>query len=228
MEIDGRCEESRRSGPGSLITPRRTAEVRARWVVLVGALLLLLLVGWGAGELVTSSLTREDLAVVRDVAAWRNSVATSVAQVVSWGGNAVVIGPAAALACLAVYRRDLRGAAVVGLSTLGAALIFNVDKLLIGRPRPPVSRLAPAVHSSFPSGHATLSAAFYLALLIVFLSRRRPRITTIVSASAATLTILAIGFARVYLGVHYLSDVVAGVLLGAVWAIVVGVALGSG
>jgi undecaprenyl-diphosphatase len=42
------------------------------------------------------------------------------------------------------------------------------------------------------------------------------------------LTILAIGFARVYLGVHYLSDVVAGVLLGAVWAIVVGVALGSG
>jgi undecaprenyl-diphosphatase len=150
-----------------------------------------------------------------------------MARVVSWGGNVVVIGPAAALVCVVLYRRDWRSAALVGLSTLGAAVIFNVDKLVVARPRPPVSHLAPVVHSSFPSGHATMSAAFYLALLIVFHSHRHARIVTIVASTAATLTILAIGFARVYLGVHYLSDVAAGTVLGATWAGAVALCLGS-
>jgi hypothetical protein len=47
----------------------------------------------------------------------------------------VVIGPAASLGCIALWRRDRRAAAIVGCSTLGTAVLFNVDKLLVGRPR---------------------------------------------------------------------------------------------
>jgi hypothetical protein len=86
----------------------------------------------GAVELVTPSLTADDLAIVRDVGAWRTSVATSLAHVVSY---VVVIGPAASLGCIALWRRDRRAAAIVGCSTLGTAVLFNVDKLLVGRPR---------------------------------------------------------------------------------------------
>jgi membrane-associated phospholipid phosphatase len=177
---------------------------------------------------ISSSLQSPDLQAVRDLVGQRTSLATAIAQALSSVGSGSVIVPLAVLCCLAVYRIDRRGAGVVGLSTIGAAVIFNLDKLLIGRPRPPVAHLEAAVHSSFPSGHATLSAALYLALLIVFLSRRRWGGRALAAAVATALLVAGIAASRVYLGVHYPTDVAAGVALGAAWAVVVAVVLGLG
>jgi undecaprenyl-diphosphatase len=77
--------------------------------------------------------------------------------------------------------------------------------------------------SSFPSGHATQSAAFYgsglLALMILLRGPGRLReLARAVAAAALALLVCGVGFSRVYLGVHYPTDVACGLLLGALWA----------
>jgi membrane-associated phospholipid phosphatase len=192
-----------------------------RAALLVVTLFVLLLAGWGAGEL-AESFQASDLQLVRDVAAQRSPPATTLAHALSVFGSSLLIGPLALVCCVALYvAYGPASSLAVALSVAGAAVILNVDKLIVGRPRPPVEHLEEASGGSFPSGHATISAAFYLALLIVFVSRS-PRVTTKAAATAAAATlILAVAISRVYSGVHYVSDVLAGVFLGGTWTAVV-------
>ena len=107
----------------------------------------------------------------------------------------------------------LRVLVVLGLDV---SLVYAV-KHLVGRPRPPLQiRLVSVSSPSFPSGHATATAAAVsmLALCLGALSSsRRVRAAGFVASALAA---AAMDWSRVYLGVHYLSDVVAGTLLG-VW-----------
>ena len=112
---------------------------------------------------------------------------------------------------------------MIAVSTLGAAGISTSTSCswdVRGRRWNTSRRSAPP---AFPSGHATTAAAFYLALLIAFVALR-PRRRTVLLAAGTVACVLVIGVAisRVYLGVHYPSDVVAGLLLGSVWSLLVG------
>jgi undecaprenyl-diphosphatase len=108
---------------------------------------------------------------------------------------------------------------VVGATALGA-LTVEVIKAVIGRSRPDlIGRLMEEASNSFPSGHAALSAIVYLTLatlLFPVLPDRRVRRFAV--AVALVLTV-AVGISRVYLGVHWPSDVVAGWAFGGVWAL---------
>jgi undecaprenyl-diphosphatase len=73
--------------------------------------------------------------------------------------------------------------------------------------------------ASFPSGHSTLSAATFLTLAMLIASLEPNRGTKIMVFVLALLLVLSIGFSRVYLGVHWPSDVLAGWCLGAAWAL---------
>ncbi len=204
-----RAGSDARSAPGSA----------ARASVLLVALVALVLLGWGAGVLSRSLLQAPDLATVRAVVTQRTGLLTVIAHALSWAGSGFVIAPAAAICCLILYRsRHTAAAALIALSSAGAMLIFYVDKLLVARPRPAVAHLEVPVHSSFPSGHATLATAFYLALLLVFLAGKSPRAWR-ASAIGVSLLLVGIALSRVYLGVHYPSDVAAGGLLGAAWSL---------
>lgn len=115
--------------------------------------------------------------------------------------------------------RQRAAAAWVAAALVGAAAISTLFKNLFARPRPEIltPELLPASFS-FPSGHAFLSAAVYLtlgALLTWIIPRRRTR--AFVLATALLLTVV-IGISRVYLGVHYPSDVLGGWTLGLCWA----------
>lgn len=115
----------------------------------------------------------------------------------------------------------VRQAGVVAMVVIGAELSSDLLKLAYARPRPDLVPHGSYVYSnSFPSGHSTISVATYLVLAIVLaglVQRRRSR--TMIHA-VATLLILSIGFSRVYLGVHWPTDVLAGWALGAAWAVV--------
>lgn len=140
----------------------------------------------------------------------------------SFAGSVFLLGPLALVCCTAQYRSGRpQSAILIALSSGGAALMFNVEKLIVGRPRPPVDHLVAATHSSFPSGHATVAAAFYLALAIVFLARRPHGAAVIASVTATVLLIAGIALSRVYLGVHYPTDVAGGTLFGAMWTLLV-------
>ena len=117
-----------------------------------------------------------------------------------------------------VWRRGhLRLAVFLVVTTLGGGLLDTIVKEAVGRARPSlVDPVATAHGKSFPSGHAMSSTVVYGALLMVFLPvigrRYRP-----VVLGGAVLLVAAIGFTRLALGVHFISDVLGGFVLGLAW-----------
>lgn len=204
-----------------------TGRLRSPGLLTVGWLLLLL-VGWALGELSESALTSVDLEVVQGVAAHRTSSLTAIAHPLSALGAWYVITPLAVLSCVLLFRQGRRGWAVaVAISALGAYALSSLDKLLVARPRPPVEHLEGVRSSSFPSGHTTSATSFFLALLIILRAVTRPRRAVRLAAVAGVVSLLGgVAFSRVYLGVHYPSDVLAGLLLGSCWSILVASLIG--
>lgn len=100
-------------------------------------LIAFILVGRAVGALVTSALTPADLDAVRAVASDRTPAATVVAHVFSWIGSGFVVFQVALACCVTLYRRRRAAALAVALSTVSAQVIIDLDKLLVGRPRPP-------------------------------------------------------------------------------------------
>src|SRR5947209_5449843 len=186
---------------------------------LLATLAAFVLIGWGVGALCTSALGTADLDAVRDVAASRTASATVAAHVFSWIGSGFVVFPLAAVFGVSMYWRGRRAAAIaVALSTLGGLAIVNADKLLVGRPRPPLRHLDKVTGYSFPSAHAAHTAALCAVLLIVGGATRRGA-RAAVAVAASCVLVACVAFSRVYLGVHYPSDVVAGVVVGAAWSL---------
>ena len=158
----------------------------------LGLLLALVLAGWALGELSRSVLTMSDLDAVRDVASERSSQLTAIAHVLSAFGSGYVVAPLAVVVAVLLFARGRRTAALaIAVSTLGAAAISTSDKLLVGRPRPPVEHLEAVSTASFPSGHTTTAAAFYLALLIVLIAVR-PRRGSMAALSCGLVFILVL------------------------------------
>jgi undecaprenyl-diphosphatase len=185
-------------------------------------LVVFVLIGWVAGTLVTSLVGSGGLDVVRDVAGERSAGLTAVARTVTWAGSAFVLVPLALVCCLLLVRAGLRReAAAVALSLAGAMLLSDVVKLLVSRPRPPVEHLQTVTGSSFPSGHATQASAFWFSLVLALAAAGVAPLVTRVAAGLALILVLAVALSRVYLGVHYPGDVIAGVLLGTGWAVFV-------
>ena len=135
------------------------------------------------------------------------------------GYTVIILITIAAIGYLAILRQWPSIALVVA-SLAGGVSINNVLKYWFDRPRPDLVAHLVDVHTlSFPSGHAMLSAVAYLTLgaLIAQVQPRR-RLKLYVLGIGIVLTLL-IGSSRVYLGVHWPTDVLAGWCLGAVWAI---------
>jgi membrane-associated phospholipid phosphatase len=186
---------------------------------LVTGLVVFVLVGWAVGELWTSIVGSGELDAMRKIASQRSMALTEAARVVTWAGSALVLVPLALTACVVLVRAGLRrGALAVSVSLAGAVLISDLVKLLVSRPRPPVEHLQAVTGSSFPSGHTTQASAFWFSLVLLLRAVGAPPRVTRVAAALALLIVLAVAASRVYLGVHYPGDVVAGMLLGTGWA----------
>lgn len=168
----------------------------------------------------------------RDVAEWgvtnADSVTVDVLRLVTHlGGTPVVI--AAALATAIVdYLRNHRAEVFVFLATvvIGEKLILNGLKLIVDRDRPDLLQLVSHAGSSFPSGHTAAAAAVWPAVALV-LSRGRPRQVRAALAAGAVLISIAVAASRAMLGVHWLSDVIAGLAVGLGWFLLCAVMFGG-
>ena len=140
-------------------------------------------------------------------------------DVTALGGNTLLLGFAAIVMGYLLLKQRHALAALVVAATLGAVVVGSVLKLAFDRPRPDlVPHETRTYTASFPSAHATLAASTYLTLaaLLARIQKRR-RIKIYLMSVAITLSVL-VGMSRVYLGVHWPTDVFAGLAVGAAWA----------
>lgn len=144
-------------------------------------------------------------------------VEAALKAVTTLGNTAVLFGVVGVIAVALIVRHRSRLAAYLVVTGLGAIIMGPALKLFVGRLRPVVEhKVALAPGNSFPSGHALGSIVCYGAVALVFLPAVHGRGRRILLAAIAVLVAL-IGFSRIALGVHFLSDVIGGWLLGAVW-----------
>jgi undecaprenyl-diphosphatase len=210
--------------------PRAGIVPLALLAVAAGAFLLF---GHLAGEVMegdTASFDRALLLALRDPAdltvlfgpPWLGEAARDITAL---GGTAVLLLVSAAVIVFLILLRRPGTAVLVLAATGGGTVLSALLKEVIGRTRPDVVPHAVLVQSaSFPSGHAMLSAVTYLtiaALLVPVVPRRAARAFVILSAVAL---VLLIGASRVFLGVHWPTDVLAGWCVGAAWAVLCGLA----
>ena len=129
----------------------------------------------------------------------------------------LVLGVAGAFA----VRRQYHEVVVLIAASAGGVLLIEVLKPLFGRPRPdPAFRLVDVGSLGFPSGHALLSTIIYLTLAAIVARLSASRRLQLYVVGLASLLSFLVGASRVYLGVHYASDVLAGWAAGLAWALV--------
>lgn len=186
-----------------------------RWLAWVsglvfGALTLAVTVGW-------QPLMLSDTELLSFFTSYRPTILTNTALFLSLLGtlsSIATIGITAAI-LLVAGRHQLSRPFIISFS--GALVSFYVIKFLIERARPAVEALTTAPLSSFPSGHASMGMALYGSLALLAAHHTRSSTVRRSIFLVAGILIMLIGWSRLYLGVHYPSDVLAGFLLGLFW-----------
>jgi undecaprenyl-diphosphatase len=192
--------------------------------MLVGSVVIFSTLGLGVAA---GGLVPLDLAI----GSWLHTNATgfvteTFAAVTQLGGSRTLLAVTLSATLWLLVRRRISHAALMVAALGGGEVLNAVLKGAFERPRPAFADpLATAVGFSFPSGHAMVSLTVYGALAFVIaagMGRRRPQALVLASALAL---VLAIGFSRVYLGVHYASDVLAAYSAGLAWLMLCGLTL---
>lgn len=216
------------------LPPRPAAPGRVRLIGLELAfgLLLALLAGmlfaWLGEEVLegdTQAADEQLRALVRGIASpWLTDLMVFASV---WGAPLRLAVPAAVAVIVFLARGWPRGAALVVVTLLGAGLLDGGLKLFFGRTRPAAffDHYPSPESFSFPSGHALFATAFFGGTAVLLWGRLAHPAARIAVVLVASALILLIGFSRIYLGVHYPTDVVGGYAAGTVW--VATVALGD-
>jgi undecaprenyl-diphosphatase len=213
--------------------PLPTAEEAQRLMTaaLVGGLLAaaaaLLLFTWLGREVLEGEALRLDVRGRTLAQGWASPTLTGVMIAASFYGGPVVLIPAALVAAFAFFVHGWhRGALLVVLTVAGAALLNWLLKVTFARARPEAFFDYPLPASpSFPSGHALYAASIFGGLAALLTARLKHGPLRVAVWAAAVFLIVLVGFSRVYLGVHYPSDVLAGYSIAVIW--VTFVALGD-
>lgn len=188
---------------------------------LAAGLLVLALAMW-AFAAIADAMTDGETSYDQTFANWLHARAsdplTEVFEAITTLGNGVVLAGVSAIAAYVLVRRgDRREALLMVAAFVGAETVSYALKLGFRRDRPFFTDpLASERTFSFPSGHATVSLAVYGALAVVLARHARGR-AKLAYLAAATLLVSLIGFSRLYLGVHFLTDVLAGFAAGTAW-----------
>jgi len=201
------------------------------------ALVVALAVVLGGGLVLAALalLVRTDSGLVRldrIVADWGQRHASpltdDVLNAITFVGQPVSIALLAALVALVetIRTRNRWIAPFMLLVIAGTGSLTTTVKELADRARPTLNSIAETLGPSFPSGHSSWSAAFLAATALILSRNRSPRVRAVMAGAAAALAV-SVAATRVLLGMHWLSDVIAGLALGWAWFAVCAIAFGG-
>lgn len=186
-------------------------------ISLIAALLSLFLFGWIAEEVRHGDTTRFDLAVRAWIHQFASPAMTRAMTVISMLGYKILIAELVVALVVFLYLRWRRAAALLAVTMAGALVLDLALKYAFHRPRPQVFFGAEPHSYSFPSGHALCSFCFYVVMAGLIAARTQSLALRVMVGALAAALVIAIGLSRVYLGMHYPSDVLGGYLAAAVW-----------
>lgn len=201
-------------------------EVSALVAIFLGAGLILLF-GAIAEEVTEGDTHRLDLAVLMALRTPGNPAdligphwfEEAMRDLTALGSDTfIIIVVVAAVGYLLLIRKPAMALLMVS-AVVGGILISNVLKMGFDRPRPDLEHTARVFTPSFPSGHAMLSAVTFLTLGALLTRANVDWRAKLYFLAVAVLLTILIGISRVYLGLHYPSDVIAGWCLGSAWAL---------
>ncbi|MCA1644910.1 MAG: phosphatase PAP2 family protein [Chloroflexi bacterium] len=188
---------------------------------LLLALGLIVLFGLLTLVVVTTPVLTVDVAIERAVQSFHPAALDTLTADVSWVGFPPQSTIIDVLIVLCIFLAGRRWAAVCGvLAAAGSAGLWFLIAPLIHRPRPSADLVRVAIDipfGSFPSGHVLSFTAFFGFLAFLALRLLRPGLGRSLAVGVCGVLIVGIGFARIYSGEHWPSDVLAGYMLGGVW-----------
>lgn len=150
-----------------------------------------------------------------------HGVEEAVRDITALGGTTLVVVVTLVAVLAFVFHKKRIHAVVMAGAVVAAWASSQFTKGLFSRPRPDLVPHEVYVYTgSFPSGHSTMSTAAFLTLAMLIASLEMKRRSKALALTLAALIVVSVGFSRVYLGVHWPSDVLAGWCLGAGWALV--------
>jgi membrane-associated phospholipid phosphatase len=176
----------------------------------------------------SGSLVRADFSVgqwgVDNATSWSTDALRLVTQL---GNTYVVIAVLVLVALVEYVRVPNRWVPVFLVAVVaGDVVLVNTIKGFLDRVRPTFDPIAASLGPSFPSGHSALAAAFYAAAALVLARKRSPRTRALLAGGAVTIAV-AVACSRVLLGVHWMSDVIAGLAFGWAWFGMCAIAFGG-
>ncbi|HYT66545.1 MAG TPA: phosphatase PAP2 family protein [Vicinamibacterales bacterium] len=146
-------------------------------------------------------------------------MATSVMDLTALGGPTIIGLIVAAVIGFLLLQSRYRTAFFIFLTAISGEVVSFAMKSFFFRPRPDVvPHLREASSTSFPSGHAMQSAIIYLTLGAILMRLAERRLTKVYCCAVAMGVTFLVGVSRIYLGVHYPTDVLAGWIIGLMWA----------
>ena len=194
-------------------------------IVLLVGLGLALVALWGFAKLADSVLEGETLALDHFVMLWINQHATpwldAAALEVTALGSVVVVATVILVATAFLWFTHRRAAILLLWGAVAGSVFLNlILKRIFERPRPTLFewRTEYVGFSSFPSGHAMVSMVVYTILAYLIIDLDPPRQVKHTTVALAAIIITLVGLSRVYLGVHYPTDILAGYAVGFAWA----------
>jgi undecaprenyl-diphosphatase len=148
--------------------------------------------------------------------AWLREAARDVTSL----GGTIVLGMIIfAVEGYLLLAREFAAAWLIAIAVLGGLALNNLLKFVIARPRPAVmAHGAPHYTKSFPSGHAAMSAITYLTIGALLAQTHPAFVTGFFITAIATFLTFSVGVSRIYLGVHYPTDILGGWCVGAAWS----------
>lgn len=172
-----------------------------------------------AEDMMNRELVRFDQTIALPITSLRNPLLTRAAELITDMGSAPVLISLALIMMWFLWKvkKESWDAALLAVALTGAWFMNYMLKLAFHRSRPTPPGLVQASGYSFPSGHAMISFAFYGMLIYLLWINHKPGRNTYLAAAFLTLLIVFIGISRIYLGVHYPSDVIAGYAAGGIW-----------
>jgi membrane-associated phospholipid phosphatase len=190
---------------------------------LATAIITLIFFGWLADEALEGDARNFDDVTRATVHQFATPLLTAIMRGLSFVGSTIALSLGTIFVVVQFARRKWgREARLFAITMIGAGLLNITLKLAFKRPRPvPFFNLSPPETYSFPSGHSLTSAVFFGALAAILTARIKSRRVRVAMWIVASAMFLLIGLSRIYLGVHYTTDVIAGFAAALIWILVV-------